>query len=247
MSEQPPQWPGDQPDPSDQQQPGWGEQPPPPPGAPYGAPATGDYSVGNAVSYGWRKFTQNVGPFLLLGLIYAGSTIVVNLVGRAAAGDDAFSAIGLVFNLLGFVVATFLGAAGARGALDVVEGNPVSLWAMFQRWDMTQVLIAAVLVSILTFLGLLALIIGAVVVAFLTYYTTFFVVGGGQSATDAIKASFNFTKSHVGELLPLALLNIVILIAGACLCGVGLFVAYPVTVIAAAYAFRSLHGQPIAP
>jgi len=45
--------------------------PPPPPPPPYGAPppGAGAPDVGSAISYGWKKFQENVGPMLIVVLI----------------------------------------------------------------------------------------------------------------------------------------------------------------------------------
>ena len=51
----------------------------------------------------------------------------------------------------------------------------------------------------------------------------------------------------VGPLLLLALLSFLCFVAGALACLVGLLVAYPVVTVAAAYTYRRLQGQPVAP
>lgn len=157
------------------------------------------------------------------------------------------SLVGLVFSIVAQVIATLLSAAAVRGALDVVEGQPVSFGAMFERWDKLQVLIAALIIAVVSAVGFILCVLPGIVVIFLTYLTTFFIVGGGRSAIDGITDSVKFTANHVGELLLLALLSVLVIFAGILACLVGLLVAIPVTTIAAAYAFRVLHGLPAAP
>ena len=62
----------------------------------------------------------------------------------------------------------------------------------------------------------------------------------------AISDSVKLVSSNVGDSLLLALLSILVLIAGAIALLVGLIVAYPVTALAAAYAYRTFRGQPVA-
>ncbi len=68
----------------------------------------------------------------------------------------------------------------------------------------------------------------------------------GRPARDpiaAMKRSYELASANVGSLLGLAVLCIVINIAGALLCGIGLLVSLPVTAIATAFAWRVLtHG-----
>ena len=47
--------------------------------------------------------------------------------------------------------------------------------------------------------------------------------------------------------LMVSALAVLVVIAGAILCGVGLLVAIPIAVIGTAYTYRRLHGQQVAP
>jgi uncharacterized membrane protein len=108
------------------------------------------------------------------------------------------------------------------------------------------VLIAAVLVSVLVTIGFILLVIPGIVVLFLTYFTTLFVVDDdAESPVQAITDSVKLIGNNVGDSLLLALLNILVLIAGAIALLVGLIVAYPVTALATAYAYRKFRGQPV--
>lgn len=256
MSDQPPEWPSYPQDP--------GQQPPPPP-PPYGAPPGGNepYSPGNAITYGWNKFRENAGAFIVVGLLFIASQIGISLIGSIFSGGGSyamdsdssvgvgfgvgFSFVGTLFNILASIVAALFAAAAVRGALDVVEGHPVSIGGMFERWDKLQVLVAALLVGIASNIGFVLCILPGIVVVFLTWFTTFYIVGAGNSAIDGISNSVKFTAAHVGDVLVYALLAFLVMILGACACLVGLFVAYPVVMIGAAYTFRRLHGHPVAP
>ena len=73
----------------------------------------------------------------------------------------------------------------------------------------------------------------------------FYVVDQDMAPVDAIKASVNFVTSHLGETIVFYLLGIVVLFVGALLCGIGLLVAVPIVLIAAAFTFRVLNGQQV--
>jgi len=68
-----------------------------------------------------------------------------------------------------------------------------------------------------------------------------------MKAMDAIKASVNFVTSHLGDTIVFWLLGLVTIIVGTILCLVGLLVAVPVLLIAAAYTYRVLNGQQVTP
>jgi uncharacterized membrane protein len=59
-----------------------------------------------------------------------------------------------------------------------------------------------------------------------------------------MRASYEITSKNVGSLIVLVILCILLNIAGALLCGIGLLVSMPVTAIAFAYAWRYYsHGH----
>ena len=217
----------------------------------------GAYSPTDAIGYGFGKFKDNAGAFILLALVAVGTGIVISVIGSIVTGGDAlfsydsdgfqFSPLAGLFNILGQVAVTLFGAALIRGAFDAVDGREVTLSSMFERWDKLQVLVVALIVSVLTTIGFVLCVLPGFVVIFLTWFAAYYVVERGQDAVTAIKSSFSFTSSHVGPLLLLALLSFLCFVAGALACLVGLLVAYPVVTIAAAYSYRRLQDQPVAP
>lgn len=236
MSQQPP-YPG--PDPADHQpqNPYGAPMPPPPPGE------LVNFSAGAAIGYGWRGFKNNAGAFLGLALL----VIVVSAVfGSLSSGQGQTSVVGGLLQIVGQVITTVMTAALIKGALDVTAGRSVSIGSMFEGWDKLQVVIAAILVAIGTVLGLILLIIPGLIFMFLTWFTNNFIIDRQLSAIDGIKASISFTAANVGDLLVLALLSLGVAILGVLALVVGIFVAIPVIMIAAAYAYRVLQGQQVA-
>lgn len=241
--------------------------PPPPPGpfdsGSYGAPVPPQFDVIAAVKYGWSKFSQNAGTFVLLGLLAFLVPLAIQFVGQlvqggaSIAGDELDSSggfavatgggvAGFVFSLAANVVGLFFNAALVRAALDAAEGRQTSIGEAFTRWDKVQVVVLALLVGLMTTVGLILCVLPGIVVMFFTWFATYFVVAGAR-ATEAIGSSFRFTADHFGSVFLLFLLCVLVTIAGACAFCVGLLVAVPVTVIASAYAFKVLQGLPVAP
>jgi len=230
--------------------------PPPPPSAPGGS-AEG-FNAPDAIGWGWRKFTENVGPMLVGIAIVFVVTVVVNILAGVVSGGGAnpfgpsagmmeFSVASFLASLVSYAVSVVLGAIFARAALDVVDGRPFDFMGAFGRLNIVNVLIAAVLVSVLVTIGFILLFIPGLVALFLTYFTTLFIVDDdAESPTKAIGESVKLISNNLGGSLLLALLNILVLIAGAIALLVGLVVAYPVVALASAYAYRTFRGQPVA-
>jgi uncharacterized membrane protein len=138
-------------------------------------------------------------------------------------------------------------AALVRGSLEVADGRSPAIGELFQGWDKTQVLIAAVLVAVGTGVGFMLCYLPGLIFTFLASYTMYYVVDKQMPAVDAIKASFSFTTSHLGETILFFLLGAVVTAIGGALCGIGLLVAYPVVLVGQAYTFRTLNNEPVTP
>lgn len=265
--QQPPQQP---PYPQDPNQ-GWGQDPNLPPGGGqgYGQPppnypaygadpgGAGAYSPTDAIGYGFNKFKDNAGAFIVLALLAVGASILISIIGSIVSDGASivaydtngfeFSFVAFLFNIISQLVGTLFTAAAIRGALDAVEGREVNVGDMFQRWDKLQVVIAALVISVLSSIGLVLCVLPGLAVLFLTWFTSFFIVDRGLDAITALKSSVRFTMDHLGPLLLLLLLSFLCLVAGTLACVVGLLVAYPTVMIASAYSFKRLQDQPVAP
>ena len=221
--------------------------PPPPPPAPGGSP--GAFSAPAAIGWGWRKFTANAVPILLAAVALFAVTFLLGLVGSAFGQSGlggGFSLGGLLFSIIQNMVTIVVLAVVARGALDVADGGEFNLGAAFAKINFVNVIIAGIVVSVIVSIGFLLLVVPGIIALFLTYFTTFFVVDDdAESPMKAIGDSVKLVSSRVGDSLLLALLNILVLIAGAIALIVGLLVAYPVVVLATAYAYRTFRGRPV--
>ena len=127
----------------------------------------------------------------------------------------------------------------------LTRGQKIDVGQAFAGINWGQVILASLITGLLTFVGLILCILPGLAVIFFTSYTLFFVIDRNLSAVDAIKASFNMVKDNVGVLILFWLATVAAQIVGACLCLVGLLVAVPVVIIAQAYTYRTLNGDPV--
>lgn len=241
----------------------------PPPGGPGfgGAPA---YSIGDAFSWAWNRFTNNAVPLLVATLVW-GLVIVVlqwiiNALGGAFQGGDttsyatddggfAFSYSlnspgAVIVSIIGWIVLLIVGAtiqsAYVGGVLDIANGQPVSIGSFFRPRNVGNVVIAGLIVGILTSIGLFLCVIPGLIVAIFTMFTIVALLDRNLAPIDAIKTSFNVVKENFGAALLTWLVMLVIAIVGALLCGVGLLVAIPLVILIEVYAFRKLSGGQVA-
>jgi len=201
-----------------------------------------------------------VGPVLLASVTIVGITIVLGIITSALSGgfsqstplgpgsmnftaDRPSSFLG---NLIETIVGLILSGVAAKAALEVTEGKPYDFFAAFGKVNYLRLILASLLVGVLVTVGFILLVIPGLIVLFLTYLTTYSLVDDDKSPVDAIKDSISLVSANIGESLLLALLSVVVIIAGFIALCVGILVAMPITIFAAAYAYRSFHGQPIA-
>lgn len=247
-----------------------------PPGGGYpggGMPPTGGprpFSVGDAFGYGWKKFTENIGPiliamivFLLIGAVISGVQFLMQSLfapetTTVVSGENGFAVsqtsgglmgtlISFVFAIIGFVWSYLIQAAFARGGLALTEGRPLVVGELLSFKKLGTIILAGIILSILTTIGLLLCIIPGLIVAFLGSFFVYFILDQNAGAWQSITMSFNFVKENVGSLLLLLILSWIALFVGLLLCGLGLIVAFPVVVIAQTYAYKVLRGAPVAP
>jgi hypothetical protein len=228
---------------------GYGEPAPPPPPPPpgyAGAPPTGggSYSATTAWSYGWNKFTGNLGSILIAILVLVAVQIVFQVVSYFFRDTYVVS---FVIGLASWIVSMIIGAGIVRGALDITEGRELDPKTLLTPQKLGEVVVASVLIGIATFVGFILLVIPGLLVAFFTSFTLYFLMDRPElGAIDAIKASFEFTKNNAGNVIVWFLLSLLTYIVGFCLCGVGLIAAIPVIILGTAYTYKTLNNEPVA-
>ncbi|QWF23008.1 hypothetical protein KM427_04540 [Nocardioides sp. LMS-CY] len=239
MSTYEPPLPPEQQPPSD----GYGAPPPPPP-PPAPPQGGGGYSAGTAWSFGWNKFTGNLGSIVIAVLVLVAVQVVVQVVSYFV-GDSLI--LRWVISLAGWVLSMIIGAGLVRAALDITEGRELDPKTLLTPNKLGEVIVASLLISVATFVGLILCVIPGLLVAFFTSFTLYFLMDRQElGAIDAIKASFEFTKNNAGNVIVWFLLCLATYIVGFLLCGVGLIAAIPVILIGTAYTYKTLNGQAVA-
>lgn len=245
-------------------QPDYGQTPPPPPpGYGYGG-GGGGYSVGSAFSWAWDKFKANAGIMIGLTLLFFLVSAAVGSIGTGLTGgfssdftnsDGSFnfeagntdSSVFLtsLSNLLSTLVSLVFMAFLVRGSLNVANGQKFGNITQGINW--LQIIIASLIVSVATTIGLVLCILPGLAVAILTMFTNYFIIDRNENALDAIKSSFTLVKDNFGSALLFILAGAGVMILGVIACCVGLLVALPVVVLAQVYTYRTLRGEPVAP
>jgi hypothetical protein len=207
---------------------------------------------GAAIGYGWRKFTQHWGEIVIALIVGFVALVLLSIVGillRAGIGTDGvFPTLlgGGLSQLLTFLGQSVLALFIIRATLMIVRGQPLDASRIMSAENLGNYIIGAIIVGVLTFVGIILCVIPGILVWFFTLFWGYFVVDKDMAPMDAITASYNLVKDNAGAVVVFALLSILVMIAGAIVCGVGLIVAIPVVIIASGYMYMRLQGEPVA-
>jgi uncharacterized membrane protein len=270
----PPPQPGYGPPPGYPPPPGYRPPPGYPAASGYGPPPGSGFNVGDAVGWAWEQFKKNIGPLVLAALIYALIGVVVHglvfvLLGGATAdtsGVDSdygasfsagLDAVGtLVLSVVSFVFGIFVQAAFLSGGLDLADGRPVTVSSFFKPRNFGTVVLAGALLSVISAVlellslpGVLFALLSFVLIAVFTFFAVFtiaFATDRALAPIDALKASFDTVRAHIGETLLSLLVQGLLVVAGFFACLVGILVTGPIALLVLVYTYRRLSGGPIA-
>ena len=221
----------------------------PPPAQPYGGGGeVPRLEVGPAIGYGWKKFTENVGPFILLMIAVFVAVIVIQVVQLVlrpnSTGFLALFWSALVYAVL-YVAGSIVQAGVWRAGLAVTRGEAPSPEMLVKTDNIVPYILTQILIGIGVFIGILLCIIPAIIWLILTAYAPLLALDKGMSPIDAIKGSINWVKENFGGVFLILLVSYLVYIAGACLCGVGALVSAPVSIVAIVYSYRALNNETV--
>jgi hypothetical protein len=210
-----------------------------------GAGGGGSVDIGGALSYGWNKFTQNAGP-LIVGILFIWVvTIVLSLIGIPIGRSGFF--VQLLWNIVVTVVSAVISMGIVRMALAVVRGEPLEMGMAIPGGPMlASYAITGIIVGLIIGVGLVLCIIPGIIAATFLLFAHFAVLDENLSPGDAIRRSIDLVKPNFGGVLGFIILAFLINVIGAILCGVGLLVTWPLTIVAGAYVWKGLKGEPVA-
>lgn len=231
------------------------------PSGTYGTQPSMPFAVGEALSFGWNRFKAN----WLFWVLFVLLTFVVSAIfnGPSASeyqeqvrslSDDpsAVTSVGTgmgfggsSLGLLGSLVTSVLGALGINAALREVSGEKATWGTLFKVNSYGMIILTALLLLVAGVVGVLTCGLGLIALAIFAPFTYHNVVDRGMSAWQAFTGSFRLVGQNFGAVLVLELALLGINIAGAILCGLGLFLTIPLSILALAFAFRRLTGGPV--
>jgi uncharacterized membrane protein len=94
-------------------------------------------------------------------------------------------------------------------------------------------------------IGSILCFVPGIIFAFLTLFAIPFVIDRSLSPIESLKASIATARANIGPALLSWLVQYAVVLVGELLCGVGMIIAFPVSVLIQVYTYRKLSGGQV--
>lgn len=199
--------------------------------------------IGAAFRAGWRGFTANIGPLIVVALVVWIVTGAVNWLSTDTTGIIRFLA-----SVLSFFLGQLVAIVWISLALAIIDGRPISGESLLPDGStLISYIIASLVFSVMLFVGLVLLIIPGLIVAVVFGVYGWALVDKGLDPIGSLRESSRLTAGRRGQLFVFLLAAIGLNILGLLALVVGVLITSAVTLIAAGHVYRQLDGslQPI--
>ena len=204
------------------------------------------------LGFGWSRFKLHWSVFVPCLVVLFGSWVALELavvaVHRVGLGDNLVGkGLWIALHLAFFVVYSGLVLGLHAMALQVVDGKEPALQMLTSLLNRGPVyLVASALYLLAVTVGLCFLVVPGIYVAVRFALFGQVLAAGPASAMDALREAGKVSRGRSWELFRFLLASWAISIAGMAVMGIGLLVAFPVTMIAATHLFRAWQGRDAA-
>lgn len=230
------------------------------------------FSIGEAIRFGWGRFSKRPGIFIGAVAITAIAQIGIRILGIIPVLGVFIAIVGSVFIKLGFVNFFVKAHDNTEGAS--IEGfwYPKPFWRVLgasivvgfacaapialigAAWGVTFLSVygfseGTVQGSLSPALGVTLAVLSAAALAWAIFlgvrlaFTTYLIIDKDRALIDAIKESFRMTKGSFWRLVGFFFTFALINVLGAAALLIGLFISVPVTALAYVHVYRALEHK----
>lgn len=197
------------------------------------------FSKGEALSYGWRTVTGNLGLFLGIGFFIGLLSFIPELL---PLEKESFLAVVITFALQLFMVVVTIGMT--KVMLRIYDGEAArfgDIFAYLGNWRMLgYYILGAIIYSLITGIGLVLLIVPGIYLGLRLQFYAYLIVDRELGPIEALKESWAMTGGSVWNLFLFGLLVFGVGLLGLLALGIGLLIAVPVTMMATVFVYRHL-------
>jgi uncharacterized membrane protein len=217
------------------------------------------------VTFAWERVKADPGTILatvvvgtiLVWVVSFVTGIVASVgagVGFSATGSHGFDTWTPLFVglrglgwMVNWVVGSFVLAGITNFSLKVARGAPYSFNDLFGGAPyFVSVLVAYLVYMVAVIVGLALLVVPGVIVALGLMMTFPVIIDRNLGPIEGLTESWRITDGQKTNLFVFSLIAFGLIVAGACACGIGMFLVMPILYIAQMYIYLKLTGQPVA-
>lgn len=197
------------------------------------------FSKGDAIKFGWKTVSENLGFFIGLVLIWFLISYIPGYISESFKNTAPLLSflVGLASNLINIFVSLGIMKISLRFH-DQEKPGFEDLFSQGQYF--LTYLGAAILAGLAVIGGFILLIIPGIILSIRLQFIGYLIIDKNCGVMESIKKSWAMTKGLTIELLLLGLLLTLVVIAGFLCLIIGLFAAIPVCWIATAYVYRRI-------
>lgn len=205
--------------------------------------------TGDSIRYGWESVKQNLGfcitASLMLVAVGLGAYLIPMVLVFAGASGDGSVGIVLIGILLMTVASVLAGAfiymAGINLGLIFCDGRVPEYSDMRNNSSRYgQLVIGTLVYMLMVTIGSIFCVFPGIYLGIRYFFYPFLIVDQDMDAMDAIRAAGELTRESMVETFGFLLAIYVLNLVGSLLCGIGLLVTVPITMIALSYVYRVL-------
>lgn len=232
---------------------------------------SGGSGVSEAFQYGWTKFQQNIGEIIIAIVVWFVALVVAVGVTWLLAGIFLTSSVGTYdpqtgtysggssLGFFGFLLTWAIGAfvifaayfiagvAFLRVGLLATKGDRIEKSKLFSTENLGPYILTVLLMVLVISIGSMLCYLPGLVAALFLFFAPFYALDRGMGPMESFRASVTLVNRNLAKVIVLFIGAMIALALGYIVCFVGIIIAYPVVMIAYAYMYRQLNGEPIAP
>ncbi len=201
--------------------------------------ATKDFSISEALTYGWETFKTNWQFLLVVFVTIIAIGMIPNYLHDWAR--ENLPAISFLFSIIGWLVQMVTGIGVVVICLKLVDGKNPKFKDIYSHYNLLlNYFLGSLLYGLVIIGGLILLIVPGVIWGVKYQYTTYLIVDKKMGPLEAFKASGKVTQGYKLKLFYLGLIFIGLTLFGTALFGIGLILVWPVVSLAGTYVYRKL-------
>ena len=199
-----------------------------------------DFSIKEALSFGWDAFKSRVGFFIVLLLLLG----VLAAIPQFLIKHTEIVGLRVTLVIINQLFQYYLTVGLVKIGLKVVDGSDVKIGDLFSGGPVFVTYVLGVfLFTAIVLAGFVLLVVPGIILSVMLQYYSYFIIDKNMGPVESIKASAELTKGVRWKLFGFGLTLLLLNLSGALLLVVGLFVTIPVSLVAYAFVYRKLLPQ----